>query len=157
MWRAEREAVHAADRGESAELERVIEELELSGYIDRLVAERVAQGGGRSGVAPGEEVARVLRAALAAVIDPPARSSARLEAQVIGLAVGFPGLGSMREVGRAHGLGRAAISRRVLALVDKLGLPPSHYMKAAASRDVYRRTNRRKRAAHEASSTGNEF
>lgn len=125
-----------ADRGEDAEIERLLLEAGLERYMAR----------NSRGCDEGK-LLEVLRVALANVISPPPRSSALLEAEIVGLAIGFPGLGSMSKVAKRHGIGRAAVSRRAKAMQERFGLPPSGYMKSEAACVKYRESNgRRKRA-----------
>lgn len=131
---AEQRSAVPPDRGEEAEIEALLHEAGLGEYLARM-----AKGYDQ------EKLLELVRVALANVIDPPPRSTAALEAEIVGLAIGFPGLGGMTEAARRHGVGKAAISRRAVALQERFGLPPSCYMKSVESRANYRQSNNRKR------------
>jgi len=131
---AEERAAVEPDRGEDAEIERLLREAGLERYLEKHQREC------REGV-----LLEVLRVALANVVSPPPRSSALLEAEIVGLAIGFPGLGGMGAVAKRHGIGTAAVSRRAKAIQERFGLPPSIYMKSDAASENYRKSNRRKR------------
>ena len=129
---------------EDAEIERVLGELGFNEWVERRLAERRAELGLTE---PGQEkVLEVLRVVLSRLIDPPRGSNIGLEAEIVGLAIGHPGLGSMARVGRRNGLSKAAVSKRALGLVNQFNLPPSVYMKSAKARAGYRETNTKRRA-----------
>lgn len=67
----------------------------------------------------------------------------QLEAEVIALAVGviLEEGGTQTRIAKKHGVTKAAISKRVLAFVDRTGLPPSEFMKSAKARSTYALTN----------------
>jgi hypothetical protein len=71
-------------------------------------------------------------------------SNPRLSLECLALVTGLAYLGdSMTEIAKRHGVTRAAVSKRCVALTLTLGLPPSRAMRSLAARDAYRqaRTN----------------
>lgn len=98
----------------------------------------------------------VIRIVFATIISPPKNSNSRLEAELLGLVVGFPGLGTMEAIGRRHGLTKAAISDRALKRREQLKLPPSCYMRSEAARKVYKATNGRRRPLNEQQGKGSK-
>lgn len=126
-----------ADRGELSEVEQLLKDEGYGNYI----ADRVAAGvRGRS--------VELTRAALLEVIFPKGRTSMALQAVIVGYAMSVPGMPPMKDAGRMFGLGpigKAAISKRVVAYVEKYDLPPSIYMKSAKARRTYSQTNQIKR------------
>lgn len=86
----------------------------------------------------------LVRCSLASILNPSHGSTSALEADVIALAIGFPGMGSMTDVAKKHGVGKAAISKRAVAFCDENELPPSPYMKSKRARESYQRCNKRR-------------
>lgn len=62
--------------------------------------------------------------------------------------VGFLG-DSMTEIAKCHGITRATVSKRCVALCLKLGLPPSRAMRALTARASYARTQHKIRRDYE--------
>ena len=67
----------------------------------------------------------------------------QLEAEVMALGAGILLNDDMTQtkIAQKHGLGRAAISKRVTSFADELKLPPSIFMKSEAARKNYAMTN----------------
>lgn len=89
-------------------------------------------------------ILEAMRVGFANILNPRAGSTAQLEADIIALAIGYPGMGSQTEVAKRHGKGKAAISRRCVEFCKALGLPRSVYMKSESAGEKYKQTNRRK-------------
>ena len=68
----------------------------------------------------------------------------QLEAEIMALGVGviLEDHLTMTELGRRHGVTKAAISARVVRFVEENDLPPSSYMRSEAAREKYAATNR---------------
>jgi hypothetical protein len=131
------EGMAAAPADPRERMEAVLKEWpEIRAYV--LAEAGVGAGFGGSGLT-------VVRMALAQILNPSKRSSAALEAAVVALAIGYPGMGGCTEVGRAHGVSRQAVSKRAVEFCEATGLPPSCYMKTAGARVRYRASNVRRR------------
>jgi hypothetical protein len=125
-----------ANRGEVAEALEVLQELAPDIYRRATGAE-----GDRAAVI----AEHMMRVALCQIITPPRGGSCQLEAEIVALAIGLPGMGSLQDIARKYGLGRAAISKRVTRLAELMELPPSIYMRGEKSRKSYKRSNAKRR------------
>lgn len=67
----------------------------------------------------------------------------QLEAEVMALGAGvlLDDEQTQMRIAEKHGLGRAAVSKRVLSFCDAHGLPPSQFMKSVKARENYALTN----------------
>lgn len=86
----------------------------------------------------------VVRIALCDILNPRPGSNSEREAAIVGLAVGVLGMGGISDVAKRFGLGRQAVSKRVVRFCREHGLPPSVYMKSEANRATHRLANVRK-------------
>lgn len=91
-----------------------------------------------------EEALRLLRAVLANIFAPARGRTMALEAHILGLAIGWPGLDSISAVAKIHGVGRAAVSKAAVQFCRENNLPPSRYMRSEATRETHRLSNRRR-------------
>lgn len=135
---------------ETATYDHQVEDDEIRQFVEEVGAARIKEVlFGDLHEVLTDEVTRLalsaIRGALANILNPSKGSSASLEATVIGLAIGYPGLVSMTHQARLHGVGKAAMSKRVVAYCEQNGMPPSPYMKSRRARDAYRASNTRKR------------
>ena len=115
-----------ADRGELAEALEIIREHGL---------EAVPAGTTDSSMSKGLEI---VRCALSNILNPGARSSSQLEAEVVALAIGYPGVASEQEVANRHGISKQAISKRCIEFCEELGLPRSFHMRSPETREACR-------------------
>jgi len=132
-----------------ADTSRATHSPDSAGLLERMEAspqsmadeEEKNKGGGTT----GEEVARVLRMALSNVFHPGPGRTREYELDVLGIAIGVIGLGSVQAVANRHGVGRQAISKAAVKFCREGGLPPSIYMKSEANREKHRSANKRGR------------
>ena len=91
-------------------------------------------------LAPNETL-RVIQVLIHTIVH---SKNSRLEAEIIALGAGvlLADHNTMTEVGKRHGLTRAAISKRVLKFCDEHKLPPSEFMRSKKNRATYALTNR---------------
>lgn len=94
-----------------------------------------------------QEAMRLVRVVLANIFNPAAGRTVAYEVDIIGIALGVPGMGSVTAVAAKHGFTKAAISKAAVKFTDDNGLPPSVYMRSEANREVHRQANRRRRKA----------
>ncbi|MGA7724636.1 MAG: hypothetical protein WCA95_05105 [Opitutaceae bacterium] len=74
--------------------------------------------------------------------------NARLAAEVVAMASGMileEGM-SVTKLAARHGVGKAAVSKRMVNFCRTHGLPPSIYMRPEKDREIYRTYNRPKRS-----------
>lgn len=83
----------------------------------------------------------VLKECLFLIID--AGENSRLTAECLSLAMGYDAskCDSMSQIGERYGQSRAAVSKRVKLIQERLNLPPSHHMKSEHACEAYRLTN----------------
>ena len=82
-----------------------------------------------------EEVWDIVRRLLGELL---VQKNAKLALECLALASGVSFLGdSMSDIARRHGLTRAAVSKRCVELVKKIGLPPSRAMRPLTARTAY--------------------
>lgn len=73
-----------------------------------------------------------------------AQNNIRLTLECLALVTGLSYEGnSMTEIGKRHGLTRAAVSKRCIEITDTLGLPPSRAMRKLTARREYERRQHR--------------
>lgn len=122
--------------------------IELSSVPVAYAVESEKESGGAPSI---ELVLSALRMALSNIINPRPGLTSSHEADIVGLAIGMPGLGGMSEVGKCHGVSRQAVSKKVIQYAKESGLPPSIYMRSEDARDACRLNNTRKRRATDGS------
>lgn len=85
-----------------------------------------------------DEATRILRHLVADIL---CEGNARLTLDCVSIALGLAAYQgeSMTDVANRHGVTRAAVSKRCVDIVEKLGLPPSRAMKSESARRTYRR------------------
>lgn len=93
------------------------------------------------------EAMRLVRIVLANIFNPSPGRTVGYEVDVIGIAIGVPGLGSVTAVAAKHGFTKQAISKAAVKFCNDNGLPPSIYMRSEANREVHRVANRRRSKA----------
>lgn len=94
-----------------------------------------------------EQVWDVIRRVIGELMQ---QDRARLALDCLALASGVAFLGdSMTEVGRQHGLSRAAVSKRCIELLRKIGLPPSRAMRTLTAREAYAEARKETLRRHE--------
>ena len=95
----------------------------------------------------GDEVWDVLRRLLGELLS---QKNAKLSLECLALVSGVSFLGdSMTEIGKRHGVTRAAVSKRCVELTEKLGLLPSRAMRSLTARDAYARARHNRLQSHE--------
>lgn len=78
------------------------------------------------------------------------QKNAKLSLECLALVSGVSFLGdSMTEIGKRHGVTRAAVSKRCVELTEKLGLLPSRAMRSLTARDAYARARHNRLQSHE--------
>lgn len=76
------------------------------------------------------------------VADLLCESNARLSIECVAIATGLSAYQgeTMTDVARRHGITRAAVSKRCVDIVERLGLPPSRAMRSEQARKTYRKS-----------------
>lgn len=94
-----------------------------------------------------ERIWDILRRLLGELLS---ETNAKLTIDCLALVSGVGFLGdSMTEIAKCHGITRATVSKRCVALCTKLGLPPSRAMRALTARASYARTQHKIRRDYE--------
>lgn len=95
-----------------------------------------------------ERLMDLLRRLMAEVVS---QKNPKLTVECLAIACGLNLVDgdSMQEVARRHGISRAAVSKRVVDIAEKLNLPPSRAMRSKAARTTYRKVQKTLRSRHE--------
>lgn len=93
------------------------------------------------------EAMRLVRIVLADIFNPAPGRTVEYEVDILGIALGVPGLVSVTAIAAKHGYTKAAISKAAVKFCSENELPPSIYMRSEANREIHRQANRRRRKA----------
>jgi hypothetical protein len=95
-----------------------------------------------------ERLMDLLRRLMAEVVS---QKNPKLTVECLSIACGLNLVDgdSMQEVARRHGISRAAVSKRVVDIAEKLNLPPSRAMRSKAARKTYRKIQKNLRSRYE--------
>lgn len=101
---------------------------------------------GEGGPSVAEQAGAIVRMALANFFYPSPGRSLQYEVDVVGIALGVPGLVGCTAIGRKHGVTKQAVSKAARKFCRELDLPPSHYMRSEENRETHRMVNKRRTA-----------
>ena len=93
---------------------------------------------------PLRDATEILRHLVADVIS---EGNARLTVECLAVALGLSAYNgeSMTDIGKRHGISRAAVSKRCVDITTRLNLPPSRAMRSEMARKTYQRSQLKRR------------
>ena len=137
----DRESSIEADRGESEEIQAIIDEIGADRLRDALGINESAET--QSMIAAKAQA--IVRVAIANILEPRKGSSPWYEAMIVAYAISYPGLAPFEATARRFGCTRQKVSKDLRILVEDMGLPTSSYQSSEEKKQLHRERNRRRR------------